>query len=202
VSNFFVNVLFAIYLVYVVRVLDLSAATIGLIFSIGSLGSLLGALTANRVAQALGIGPGLIAVATLGGLGLVLIPLAEDPLVVPFLVVANLLWGFFVLNYFVTAISLIQAITPDHLLGRTNSSRRFVVQSMIPAGALVGGVLGTLIGLRPTIAIGAVGASVALLPLYVSPVRRIGTIDDAVELVRPFNERFAPPSVTKASSAV
>jgi len=136
ISNLFVNMLFAIYLVYAVRELDLSATTIGLIFSLGSVGSLVGALTANRVARALGIGRGLITVATTGGLGLLLIPLASGDLVIPFLVLANMLWGFFVLNYFVTAVSLIQAITPNHLLGRTNASRRFVVQSMIPLGAL------------------------------------------------------------------
>ena len=110
---------------------------------------------------------------------------------IPFLVVANMLWGFLVLNYFVTAVSLIQAITPDHLLGRTNASRRFVVQSMIPLGALLGGALGTFIGLRPTIAIGAVGASLAVLPLFFSPLRRVKVTADAEEIVRPLNEQFA-----------
>ena len=191
VSNVFVTMLFAIYLVYAVRELGLDATTIGVIFSLGSLGSLVGALTANRVARSIGIGPGLIAVATTGGLGLLLIPFATGDLVIPFLVVANVLWGFFVLNYFVSAISLIQAITPDHLLGRTNASRRFLVQGVIPVGALLGGVLGTVLGLRTTIAIGAVGASVAVLPLFFSPLRAVRTTEDAEELVRGYNEGFA-----------
>ncbi len=191
VSNVFVTMLFAIYLVYAVRVLGLDATTIGLIFSVGSLGSLVGALTATRVARIFGIGPGLIAVATAGGFGLLLIPLATADLVIPFLVVANLLWGFFVMNYFVNAISLIQAITPDHLLGRTNASRRFLVQGVIPVGALVGGTLGSVLGLRPTIAIGAVGASLAVLPLFLSPLRVVRTTEDAETLVREHNERFA-----------
>ena len=191
VSNIFVNMLFAIYLVYAVRELGLDAKTIGLIFSLGSLGSLVGALTANRVARSVGIGPGLIAVATTGGLGLLLIPLATGDLVIPFLVVANVLWGFFVLNYFVSAISLIQAITPDQLLGRTNASRRFLVQGVIPVGALLGGALGAVLGLRTTITIGAVGASVAVLPLFFSPLRAIRTTEDAEELVRGYNEGFA-----------
>jgi MFS family permease len=191
VSNIFVTMLFAIYLVYAVRELDLDVKTIGLIFSLGSVGSLVGALTANRVARLVGIGPGLIAVAAIGGLGLLLIPLATGDLVIPFLVVANVLWGFFVLNYFVSAISLIQAITPEHLLGRTNASRRFLVQGVIPVGALLGGTLGTVLGLRPTIAIGAVGASVAVLPLLFSPLRAVKTTEEAEELVRGYNERFA-----------
>jgi MFS family permease len=191
VSNVCVTMLFAIYLVYAVRTLGLDPTTIGVIFSLGSIGSLIGAVTANRVARVLGIGPALIAVATTGGVGLLLIPLASGDLAIPFLVVANLLWGFFVLNYFVTAISLIQAITPDHLLGRTNASRRFLVQGVIPVGALLGGTLGTVLGLRATIAIGAVGAAVAVLPLVLSPLRAVRTTADAEELVREYNERFA-----------
>jgi hypothetical protein len=86
---------------------------------------------------------------------------------------------------------LIQAITPDHLLGRTNASRRFLVQGVIPVGALLGGVLGTWLGLRPTIAIGALGATIAVLPLLFSPLRAVKTTADAEELVREYNERFA-----------
>jgi MFS family permease len=190
-SNIFVNMLFAIFLVYAVRELDLSPQTIGLIFSLGSIGSIAGALTANRVAISVGIGPSLIAMATIGGLGLILVPLATGALVIPFLVASRLLWGFWVLNYYVTAISLIQAITPDHLLGRTNASRRFVVQGVLPLGFLLGGALGTAIGLRPTITIGAVGASLAVLPLVLSPLRGVKKTEDAEEIVRPFNESFA-----------
>jgi MFS family permease len=176
VSNFFVNMLFAIYLVYVVRALDLSATTIGVIFSLGAVGSLVGALTANRVARVFGIGPGLIVIATAGGLGLLLIPLASGVLVIPLLVVANFLWGFFVLNYFVTAVSLIQAITPDRILGRVNASMRVVGWTAMLAGTLIGGVLGELIGVRQTMWVGAVGAMPAVLWLYCSPVRGLSTM--------------------------
>jgi TRAP-type mannitol/chloroaromatic compound transport system permease large subunit len=141
----------------------------------------------------LGIGPALITVATAGGLGQILVPLADGAWTVPFLIAANVLFSFFVLNYFVTAVSLVQAVTPDHLLGRANASRRFVVQSMIPLGLLVGGILGTLIGLRPAIAIGAVGSAIAVLPLAFSSLRKIRTTDQALELVQPFNERFLAP---------
>jgi len=189
--NLFSNMLFAIYLVYAVRVLDLTPTLIGIIFSIGSVGSLIGALTANRSARRFGIGRSLIVAATIGGCGMLFIPLATGDLVIPFLVLASFAYGFFVLNYFVTGVSLVQATTPDHLLGRTNASRRFVVQSMIPVGALLGGALGTVIGLRPTIAIGAVGAALSVVTLFLSPLPRIRVTADADELVRPLNERFA-----------
>lgn len=190
ISNLFVNMLFAILLVFMVRELELSPLTIGVIFSLGNVGSLLGALTATRLARRVGIGPALVGVAATGALGLVLVPLASGALAVPFLVLANLLWGFFVLNYFVTAISLIQAITPDRLLGRTNASRRFLVQGVIPLGALLGGALGTWLGLRTTVAVGAAGACLAVLPLLFSPLAKLKSTEEAQQLVRGFNESF------------
>jgi hypothetical protein len=46
-------------------------------------------------------------------------------------------------------------------------------------GALVGGWLGTALGLRPSIAVAGIGGTLAVLWLLASPVRRIGTLDDA-----------------------
>ena len=56
--NFFGNVMGAIFLVYAVRQLGLSAGTIGLIFAVGNLGYLAGAITANRIATKIGGRPG------------------------------------------------------------------------------------------------------------------------------------------------
>ena len=70
-----------------------------------------------------------------------------------------LLLGFGGILFNVTVISLIQAITPDRILGRANASRRFVVWGVIPFGGLVGGALGSSIGLRETMVIGALGGA-------------------------------------------
>ena len=61
---------------------------------------------------------------------------------------------------------------------------------MIPLGALLGGVLGTYLGLRPTIAIGAVGATLSVIPLFLSRLPTIRETADAEELVRDNNEEF------------
>ena len=60
-SNFFSNVAFAIIIVYLVRELELSPGAIGLVFSIGSIGSLAAAFTAMRISSRFGIGPTTIA---------------------------------------------------------------------------------------------------------------------------------------------
>ena len=95
-----------------------------------------------------------------------------------------------------TAISLMQAITPDRMLGRMNASRRFLVWGVIPLGGLVGGALATTIGLRPTLFVGAIGGSLAVLPLLFSPVRSLERVPEAVE------EEAAPqPSLASASAS-
>jgi MFS family permease len=191
-GNFFMTLLSSVFLVFAVRDLDLTPGTIGLILSLGNIGSVVGALSATRVARKLGIGTALIVVAAAGHFSLILIPLASGASAIPLLVISQLLVGFYILNWYVNAISLIQAITPDHLLGRTNASRRFVVWSVIPFGGLAGGALASIVGLREAIWVGAIGASAAILWLLFSPVRSIRTTDDAEELSRAVNEEFAP----------
>jgi hypothetical protein len=71
-----------------------------------------------------------------------------------------------------------QAITPERLLGRMNASRRFVVWGVIPLGSLTGGVLASTIGLRPTLFVAAIGASLAVVPLLFSPVRSLERVPD------------------------
>src|SRR5439155_19681207 len=102
-SNLFTSLIFAILLVFAVRTLHLRPATIGLIFSIASIGSLLGALTATRIARRFGIGRTLIA-ASMNAWPSLLIPLASRSTAIPFLVIAELTFTFGATVYNVTAI--------------------------------------------------------------------------------------------------
>jgi MFS family permease len=189
-SNFFTTTIFSILLVFAVRVLHLSAATIGLTFSLASLGTLAGALLATRITRTFGIGWTLIGTAAAGGFAFLLIPLASGSIAITLLVLAQLVFGFCAIVSNITGISLVQATTPDRLLGRMNASRRFVVWGVIPLGGLAGGALGSHLGLRETMWIGAAGASVAFLWLLSSPLRLIRVTADADDLVREINERF------------
>jgi MFS family permease len=172
-SNFFSNVVFAVYLVYAVRELHLSPATIGVIFGVGNTGWLLGALVAGRVSRRLGVGHTLIAGALVAGPASLLVPLAPRSFPIPFLVASMILLAFGVVLFNVTGISLIQALTPDRILGRMNASRRWVVWGTIPLGGFVGGALASWIGLRETLFVGAIGMSVVFLFLVFSPLRTI-----------------------------
>jgi MFS family permease len=178
VSNFFGSVMFSILLVYAVRDLDLGAAAIGFVFGLGNVGFLVGAALSSRISAWLGVGPTLVAAAALVGWPLLLIPLAPRDVALPVFVAAFGLASFAGVIYNVVGISLMQAITPDRLLGRMNASRRFVVWGTIPLGSLTGGALASLIGLRETLFVGAIGASVAFVPVLFSPIRSIDRIPE------------------------
>jgi MFS family permease len=176
--NFLSNVAFSIYLVYAVRELHLSAALIGVIFAVGNTGWLVGAVLASRVSRRLGIGRTLTAAALLTGAPNLLIPLAPQSFPIPFLIAAGIVVTFGVVIYNVTGISLMQALTPDRMLGRMNASRRWVVWGTIPLGNVTGGVLATTIGLRETLFVGTIGLSFTFLFLLFSPLRSIDRLPD------------------------
>lgn len=189
-SNFFNSVLGAVLLVFAVRRLHLSAATVGLIFSLGNVGVLFGAMLAPRIGRALGVGRALILFSALGGGAWFFVPVATHATAIPFLAAAQVLFGFCAVATNVIGISIYQAITPDRLLGRMNASRRFVVWGIMPFGALLGGALGSGLGLRPTLWIAATGSAVAFLPMLFSPWRRVRTHADGEDLSRPLNDEF------------
>jgi Na+/melibiose symporter-like transporter len=178
--NFWGNVMWAILLVYAVRVLDLSPSEIGLVFAIGNIGYLVGAITTSRVSAALGVGPTIVLGAATGAAEL-LIPLAPRDNPLPFLIASQAIVGFGLPLYNVTQVSLRQAITPERLQGRMNSVMRFIVWGVIPLGGLAGGALASGISLRAAIWIGAAGVSLAFLPVLLSPVRSLRTIPEPPE---------------------
>jgi MFS family permease len=181
IFNFFGEVLGAVLLVYAVRQLDLSPTAIGIVFAIGNVGFLAGAILAPRVSARLGVGRTLIAAAAMSGLALFFVPLAPPSEPIPFLIAGELIVAFAIVQYNVAAISLFQATTPDRLLGRMNASRRFVVWGVIPLGALAGGALASTIGLRETLFVGAAGASLGFLPMLLSPLRALRQVPETAE---------------------
>ena len=181
-SNLFSSVAFSIILVFLIRELDLTPGLIGLVLSIGAIGSLAAALTATRISNRFGIGPTTIAVATLFGPTMLLIAFAPTgSAAVPFLVAAMLLFGFTVVVYNIVQVSYRQAICPPRLQGRMNSVMRFIVWGTIPIGNLLGGTLATQIGLRETIVVGAVGGTSAVLWIVFSPQRHLREMPEPVD---------------------
>ncbi|MDQ2787252.1 MAG: MFS transporter [Chloroflexota bacterium] len=172
--NIFGSMLFAVYVLYALRI-GISAGLLGLTFAVGNLGYLCGAFLTRRITRRYGIGPtisaGLIVMAVCG----LLIPLAGGTLavIVLCLMIAQFARGFGGTLFNINTVSLRQAITPDHLLGRVNATSRFVSTGALTIGSLAGGTLGAVFGLRPTVALGAIGGLFAVAWVFCSPIRTV-----------------------------
>ena len=171
-SNFFSNVGFAILLVYAHRRLGLSASLIGIAFSLGGLGWMIGASQAARLRRLFGVGGATTIGVAVGGPAALLVPFApKGNAAVAFLVAFGIIEGFGAVVYNIQQVSLRQAITPARIQGRMNATMRFLVWGTIPLGSLTGGALAATVGLRTTLFVGAIGQFVALLPIVLSPIR-------------------------------
>ncbi len=175
-SNFFSNILFSILILYLVRELSFSPELLGLAFSLGSVGFLLGALIANRVATRFGVGPTIVGSALASGPAGLLIALAPPDIAAPFVAASVFLAGLTGAVYNINQVSLRQAITPERMQGRMNATMRFIVWGTIPFGGILGAILGGVIGLHETIWVGAIGGIFSFLPVFFSPVRSLRTI--------------------------
>jgi MFS family permease len=179
-QSFLGNFFDPLYSLFALRELGLSPAAIGFTIALGGISSLVGALLARWVLRRFGLGRTLIGALILSSAAAVLMPLAGS---IPgsgliLLSVAQLLGDVFGMLYTIHTISLRQAITPDHLLGRVNSSLRLVEDGIAPLGALTGGVLGAALGVQNTLFIAAMYGAVACLWLIASPIRKLRTIPE------------------------
>jgi hypothetical protein len=111
--------------------------------------------------------PAIVGGALVAVTGDCLIALAGPPLpAIPLLLVGRLLAGAGLPLFVVNAVSLRQAITPAPLLGRVAAGIRSITWGVLPVGALLGGLLGEHIGLRPTLLVAACGSLTQSSGLY------------------------------------
>ncbi len=173
--NFFNFVFWALFVLYATRELDVPAGTLGLILGAGAVGGVIGSILTGRISRRIGIGPAFLVGCVVFPLPLVLVPLAEGPrwLVVLLLFLAEFGSGFGVMMLDISVGAIFAAIIPNRLRSRVSGAYSFVNYGVRPLGALVGGVLGTTIGLRPTLWIGTLGALLGVLWLLWSPIPRL-----------------------------
>jgi predicted MFS family arabinose efflux permease len=181
--NFFNFVFWALFFLYATKTLDVRPGLLGLVLGAASVGGVLGSVVTGRISRRIGIGPAFLAGCVLFPAPLVLVPLAggADWEIVAFLFAAEFLSGFGVMVLDITAGSIKAALVPDRLRARVAGAYMVVNYGVRPIGALVGGALGTWIGLRPTLWIASLGAIAGVLWLLPSPVPRLRELPEVEE---------------------
>lgn len=178
-GNFFGSIFNAMLIIYLARDLALSPTVIGLWFSVTGLGALAGAFLVGPFVRWFGQGPAMW-ISMLGAtLGLLLVPLAQADWRLWLAALGNVAFGVGVVVYNVTQVSFRQLVTPDELLGRMNATMRCIVWGTMPIGGLVGGVLGTTLGVHQTLWISCAGSLISVVPLVLSPLRKLRELTSA-----------------------
>jgi len=173
--NLFNYVFHAIFVLYATKELGVAPGTLGVALGLGAVGGILGALGAPRLERAIGIGPAMVIGAVLFPAPLILVPIASgsELKLGVMLAAAEFLSAVGVMIFDVSAVSMQFMRTPDRIRARTAGTFRFVNYGIRPIGALLGGALGTVIGLQTTLWVGAVGALAGVLWLVFSPIPRL-----------------------------
>jgi MFS family permease len=174
-TNLFGRMFLAVYVLYMTRDLGLGSVGVGFVFATGGLGSLAGALVAGPVTRRFGPGPTMIGAQLFFGLTGMAVPLAVlvPRVALPMIVASEFGQWMAVIVYYVNAVSVRQALTPDRLQGRVNATMRFIAGGALPIGAVLGGALGGVIGLPWTLVVAEFGMLLAFLWLLLSAVRTL-----------------------------
>ncbi|HTZ07086.1 MAG TPA: MFS transporter [Gaiellaceae bacterium] len=190
-SNFFGSIAFAVGVLYMARVLDMSSLAAGVVMAGFGVGALVGALATPRFQKAVGVGRAIWIPAVMFSVAGFAFPLAPQSFPVPVLLAGTLLFGIGGMAYNITQVSLRQAITPERMQGRMNASMRWIVWGTMPIGSLVGGAIATSYSVKTALWVGAIGGAFTFLPVLLTSVAKIGEMPKQVEEPTPAEANLA-----------
>ncbi|MFJ6651921.1 MFS transporter [Microbacterium sp. NPDC091313] len=181
VSNLFSTLSFTLLPVFLLRELGLSPLAMGVIFSLGAIGGLAGAVATPHLVRRIGESRAIPASAIGFSVVALVLPVAASvpAIAFPLLVAQSVVASFTVLVYNITQVTFRQRVTPARLLGRMNASIRFCVWGVMPLAALAAGALGTWLGVVPAMWIGAIGCLASALPVVAGPFWRTRDLPSA-----------------------
>jgi predicted MFS family arabinose efflux permease len=179
--NLFNFVFYAIFVLYATRELGVAPGTLGIALGVGAVGGIIGALIAPRLERVIGIGRSVVLGSVLFPAPLILVPIASGSELQLGLMLgaAEFFSAVGVMIFDVSAASMAFLRIPDRIRARAAGSFRFVNYGVRPLGALLGGALGTALGLQTTLWIGVLGALLGVVWLFFSPIPRLREVAEA-----------------------
>jgi MFS family permease len=186
VMNLASSAVFAIFVLYAVAPgpMRLSEPEFGVLLTSFALGSLAGSFVVERIERRMGPANILLLAVIAGAVTTALPAFTTNPFIVG---ASFALAGITVVMWNVITVSLRQRIVPSGMLGRLNASYRLFAWGTQPLGALMGGVIGEVVGLPAVFIVGG------LLTLTLVLARGIVT-DEAIADAERTTELEARPA--------
>lgn len=172
-SNLFSSMATAVEIIFLVRVLHVHPAYTGLIFALAAIGGVIGGVLSGRMARWIGSARVIWVSVLVFGLPEIPVALVQPGWSVVFFPIGFAFNFFAAVVYNVAQVSYRQSVCPPRLMGRMNAATRWIVWGTMPLGGVIGGALGTAIGVRPTLLIGFAGSWAAGFWVYFSPLRHM-----------------------------
>ena len=170
----FNSMLVTVFVPFTLLELKLSAFEMGVALAAAGVTGLLGSFLARPLGMAWGAGRTVIVCRALMPFAwavIALAPAAGGPATLAALALGQGLYGLGMGAQNANEMGYRQAVTPDALQGRMNTTMRSLNRAMIVVGAPIGGWLADHIGYRPTLWIAIGGFVLAVLYLAASPFR-------------------------------
>ncbi|MFD7898734.1 MFS transporter [Streptomyces sp. NPDC059743] len=161
----------SIVVVFLVKDIQLASGVVGALIAVSNAGGIIGALISRKVADRIGTARALLVFGLWQPMLALLIPLTFAGPGLLFYAVGGFCVSAAVVAENVIKSGFQQRYCPPELLGRLSASSYFLSYGALPLGALLGGVLGTTLGVRPAIWLLTAGVPLAGLILLASPVR-------------------------------
>ena len=178
VCDFGQSIIKAVFLVFVYNSLHLGPGVVGFVMAVEGISFTIGAILLPRVVRRFGFGP-TMAYSILFGMAIELItPVALLGYAVVILIGINLVTGATNAWYDVNQLTYRQRLTPDALQGRVHATMRMCFAGPTPFGYLLGGLLGTVIGVAATLFLGAIISTAGAAIMLTGAVLRLRDIDD------------------------
>lgn len=175
----------AVFILYAATEIGMDPTSIGILLAGGNVGFVVGALAVGAATRRFGVGPVLVASSVLAAIATVILPFAAGAAAVGFLFAGRFLGAFTIPFYNVNALVLRQGRSPREALGRVNAVFRMLDWGALPIGALLGGAVGSVFGLRATLVMASMLGAASAGWLLWSPLRRIRDLRDAEATTEP-----------------
>jgi len=172
--NLFFSAFLAAYYPYLKDHLGFTSFHTGLILSVGALGAVTAVFLAGRLSARMTPGMVVVFSEALFAVGAWLVPLAAGSRALQ----AAMVVGAALIAFFggaaanIMAVTIVQRVTPDRLLGRISAASKLFLGGLAPIGAILGGTIAEYFGLRPTLFVAAAGVTLMVAWLAASRLHR------------------------------
>jgi MFS family permease len=167
----------AVIVLFATREVGLDAAQFGLVYGLGNVGFVLGAVLVGVLTRRFGVGRTFVWSSFVSAGAMILVAVAGGGVGAVFLLAGRFVGAAATPIYNVDSLSLRQARVSQAIMGRVNGTFQFLEWGALPVGSLVGGLLGAGLGPRAALVAAAVCGVASAIWIATSPARHLTSLE-------------------------